>query len=93
MNEAIHAFGRASLKVGCIYFLVTFVDAEMTVPVVQTLRYLEKKEASGQGVVALFNELSAEDEPLFFVREEDVAHMVLDEQQLISTLERSFYRS
>jgi len=92
MNSDVHQYTDALLEAGKIYFIVMYEDAEFTIPTIQTLRYTSPYEMPGKGLVALFDDLSATDGPKFYVKDEDVAHMVLDGGRLISTLERCFSR-
>lgn len=78
-------YGDSRLVVGNIYFSVLFEDAGLKVPVIRTLRYVKRSESSGHGEVALFNDLSNDDE-LFFFRSVDVPDLVYDLAGLIERL-------
>jgi hypothetical protein len=82
-----------SFKPGETYFIVTFSDEALAVPVVQTLIF-EKSGAHDNGATYhLFRQVPVEGpEEIFLVEEEHVAHLVLSKEDLLRKLEDCFLR-
>lgn len=75
---------------GQVYFIVTFVDRDLAIPVVQTIRYCGESESREDGQLLLFDQLEAMGEPRrIFVRPSDAEDLVLSFEKMISVLSRS----
>ncbi|WP_257384917.1 hypothetical protein [Tahibacter caeni] len=79
------------LKAGETYFVVMFDDEQLSIPIIQTLRYVGEHLRERDSQRAYFVQLGhAGNETPFFVRKEDVSDLVLDKPQLLRFLELSF---
>ena len=70
------------------YFVVMFEDEELTVPIVQTLLYLEQGKLDNGTECYFFQDLGRNEK--CFVRREDADHLVLDGAGLIQKLKDAF---
>jgi hypothetical protein len=78
---------KSKLKAGAYYFFVTYEDRDLTVPVIETLRF--KKEVSENGAeekVLLFDRLG-ESDPKQCRLTEDLLHTVFEFDGLVTELE------
>ena len=79
------------IKQGDIRFIVLFEDADLTVPIVQTLRFLQATHSDSGEPLLIFTQIhSATRREKFFVRERDFEELVVDSQGLLGVLQRSF---
>lgn len=79
------------IEQGDIRFIVLFEDADLRIPIVQTLRFLHATQSdSGESLLIFMQIHSATKREKFFVRERDFDDLVLDSQGLLDTLQRSF---
>lgn len=79
-----------TLHEGQIYYIATFIDAELKAPVVQTLRYLEKG-GDDENPLEYFDQIEAMGEvKRIFIAASDVESLVLDFEGLLTVLQRSF---
>jgi hypothetical protein len=79
------------MKKGEIYFIVMFSDGNLSIPVVQTLEFIETRVRSDGCRYALFRQYnSVEKESLFSVDSDKVDTLVLDKDQLMLVLARCF---
>ena len=73
------------------YFIVTFADKDLMVPIVQTLVYQKKGTRANGTVYYLFKELHADRKASqFLVDEEHADDLVLDQAGLIQKLKDCF---
>lgn len=80
-----------TLHEGQIYYVATFIDAELKVPVVQTLRYLEKGSDDDENPLEYFDQIEAMGEvKRIFIAASDVESLVLDFEGLLTVLQRSY---
>lgn len=79
------------LKRGAVRFLVTFVDPDLTIPIIRTIKF-ERFERSDYGdALLIFREIHFDGEgEALFVRESDAEELVLDQDRLIRVLRRCF---
>lgn len=76
---------------GNAYFIVTFGDENLTVPIVQTLIFEEQQKRTDGTAYFLFKELRAmEEDSRIFLDEEDASALVLDRKGLIARLKKCF---
>ena len=78
---------KNKLKAGAYYYFVLYEDHELTVPVIETLRF--KKEVTGNGAgekLFLFDRLG-ETEPKQSRLTEDLLHTVFEFDDLVTELE------
>lgn len=84
-------FNATGLTVGEVYFIVLFDDADLRIPIVQTLIYCGEK-ARGNGTKYFsFRELHRDGaETQFGVDPGDASHLLLDRSGLLDKLNRCF---
>jgi len=76
---------------GQIYFIVMFDDENLTVPIVQTLRFVKKGERRNGSKYYLFKQLGCDAKRRdFLVDEKDAEHLVVDHPGLIRELRDCF---
>lgn len=77
-----------SLEKGSFYYMVNFLDFDLTIPLVQTLRYIGE-EIDGRGVAAMyFDEInSMGDEKKIFVEKAGLDAVIHDIQGLVHILD------
>lgn len=70
---------------GSVYFIVLYSDGALTVPIIQTLIFIEKRER--ESIEYLFREVGARGEEIqFAVKEDHVDELVVDLKGLIERL-------
>ncbi|RZZ88373.1 hypothetical protein [Pseudoxanthomonas winnipegensis] len=80
-----------NLKKGGTYFIVTFEDKDLKVPIIQTLEFVSEEVGSSGTSVALFRQCGInENEKMFFVRDCDLESLLVDQKGLLAMLEKSF---
>lgn len=73
------------------YFIVMFDDENLTVPIVQTLLYVESEKRDDGSEFFLFRELlPSGEESKFFVDQEHADDLVLDQAGLLKKLKHCF---
>lgn len=78
---------KSKLKPGTHYYFVLYEDRELTVPVIETLRYRnEVRNDAGDGTLYLFDKLG-ESKPKQSRLTEDLLHTVFEFEGLVSELE------
>lgn len=78
---------RERLKAGGYYFFVTYEDRDLTVPVIETLRFQnEVREEAEKGALLVFERLGNA-EPQLCRLQEDLLGTVFDFEGLVSELE------
>ena len=76
---------------GKLYFLIKFQDKELTVPVVRTLRFVERKNPHKGEDMLVFDELTDDgDAEKLALRESDADHLAIDSDELMRRLGRCF---
>lgn len=79
------------LAKGDIRFIVLFEDQALSIPIVQTLVFVERSVAeSGEPLLIFRHILSAGESEGFFVRERDEVELLHDADGLLSKLRRAF---
>ncbi len=78
------------LSQGKIYFIVTFFDEELTIPIVQTLKFLEEGKRSNGKKYFLFTQLLPKNETKFIVEEDHLAELVVNGAGLLDKLTECF---
>ena len=78
---------RDRLKVGAYYFFVTYEDRDLTVPVIETLRFKSEVTESGTGQTLFLFDRVGEHEPPQARLPEDLLGSVFDFDGLLSELE------
>ncbi|MEA9556753.1 hypothetical protein VC273_12785 [Xanthomonas nasturtii] len=78
------------LEVNKFYYTITFLDNELRIPVIQTLKYLGEKSNSEKESILLFNSIDAmQGEKPVFIAREHVHSLVTDSEGLLEILRLS----
>lgn len=86
MNKQVDRF-----QTECAYFIVTFADKALTIPIVQTLVFDSAGERTNGAKYFLFRELLSDGlEQNFIVDEDQSDDMVLDQAGLLEKLKDCF---
>jgi len=86
MNEQTDRF-----QIDCAYFIVTFADEALTIPIVQTLVFDSTGERTNGIKYFLFRELLSDGQEQHFMVEEDQAdELILDQVRLLEKLNDCF---
>ena len=76
---------------GKLYFLIKFQDKDLTVPIVRTLKFVERKQQRKGDDLLVFDELVDDgDAEKLALRESDAEHLAVDSDELIRRLQRCF---
>jgi hypothetical protein len=79
------------LQAGGIYFIVTFEDAALTIPIIRTVRFEEVRSTTDGKGLACFTQLQGTDfEILLAFDADEVADSVMDGNGLLALLTRCF---
>lgn len=79
------------LKLGEIYFIVVFDDEDLSIPIIQTLRYIGELSDDSESINVYFSLFGhSDEESTIFVRKDNVPDLVLDRTQLLRFLELGF---
>ena len=78
---------REKLKAGGYYFFVTYEDRDLTVPVIETLRFQSEVSQEGEMGALLVFERLGNAAPRFCRLQEDLLGTVFDFEGLVSELE------
>ena len=82
---------RHGMKAGNIYYIVMYADEQLTVPVVQTLKYQEMKTREDGSTHFLFGRFLADGTTeKFFINEPDLDSLLLDGTGLLQRLRDCF---
>jgi hypothetical protein len=77
---------KRELKVGSCYYFVTYEDRDLTIPVIETLRFKRELTEKGADMLLLFDRLG-ETEPKQCRLTEDLLHTVFEFDGLVTELE------
>jgi hypothetical protein len=78
---------RDKLKTGAYYFFVTYEDHDLTVPVIETLRFKSEVSENGTGATLFLFDRVSPSEPRQCRLPEDLLHTVFEFDALVSELE------
>jgi hypothetical protein len=78
---------KEKLKVGAYYFFVTYEDRDLTVPVIETLRFKSEVSEGGRGETLFLFDRVGEHEPPQCRLPEDLLETVFEFDGLVSELE------
>lgn len=86
------SFGEAmEIKSGGTYFVVTFFDSDLSVPLIRTLIFRRKVSTDSGSTKYLFDQLSdGSDSVGFSIDSEYLDELLVDRDGLISTLSKGF---
>ncbi|MBT2747152.1 MULTISPECIES: hypothetical protein [unclassified Lysobacter] len=90
MAKVIDEFTDVSLEVGHIYYVVAYSDRDLRYPLVETVRYIERKHLDSGELVAFFENLTVTEDRVFFIVDGGLQNLLHDEETLIAELRRSF---
>lgn len=79
-----------NLQLGGIYFVVSFKDEALTLPLIRTLIFRQEvfRENGSKGYI--FDQLSEGDTEVFYVDKGHVEELIVDRQGLLRMLEQAF---
>ncbi|MBN6110305.1 hypothetical protein [Xanthomonas bonasiae] len=78
------------LIVGSFYYTATFVDPELKIPIIQTLKYFGEDTNEANSSILLFDEIDAmHGEKRIFIMKSNSDSLILEIEGLLEVLQRS----
>jgi hypothetical protein len=89
--NSLEAAAMSDFVLGKPYFLIKFLDRDLTLPIVQTLLWVETVSNSSGDATILFDQLLDDGTSEKLALQEPVArHLVVDSEELLARLSRCF---